>query len=88
MKRKVSEVSRKERSDKKIRVNAALPKEVHDKLKKLAIACDKDKTPLAAEILEIALNNESVVNWFQTKYNKDEAYRIIVVKSNGNVHYS
>jgi hypothetical protein len=37
--------------NKKIRVNASLDKDTHDKLKKLAISCDMTKTMLAYEII-------------------------------------
>ncbi|QAT68075.1 hypothetical protein EQZ20_24700 (plasmid) [Bacillus glycinifermentans] len=88
MKKKVNvEESRKVRSDKKTRVNPSLNQDTHRKLKKLAISCDMTKTMLAAEIIEMAVNNESVIDWFQKKYNVDDAYRIIPVKIQGKIHY-
>uniref|UniRef100_UPI0034A0B180 hypothetical protein n=2 Tax=Bacillus TaxID=1386 RepID=UPI0034A0B180 len=79
---------RKVRSDKKTRVNPSLDSDTHQKLKKLAISCDMTKTQLAAEILKMALNNESVIDWYQKKYNKDDSYRIILARINGELHYS
>ncbi|OJT66836.1 hypothetical protein [Bacillus licheniformis] len=88
MKKKVSvEGIRKERSDKKTRVNSSLDQDTHRKLKKLAISCGMTKTMLAAEIIEMAVNNESVIDWFQKKYNTDDDYRIIPVKIQGKIHY-
>ncbi|KAF2423370.1 hypothetical protein NSQ76_20545 [Bacillus sp. FSL M8-0256] len=79
---------RKVRSDKKTRVSPSLDSDTHKKLKKLAISCDMTKTQLSGEILKMALNNESVIDWFQKKYNKDDSYRIILARINGVLHYS
>lgn len=88
VKKKVSvEGIRKERSDKKTRVNSSLDQDTHRKLKKLAISCGMTKTMLAAKIIEMAVNNESVIDWFQKKYNTDDDYRIIPVKIQGKIHY-
>ncbi|KAA6446899.1 hypothetical protein [Bacillus swezeyi] len=88
MKKKVNvEGNRKLRSDKKTRVNPSLDQDTHKKLKKLAISCDMTKTMLAAEIIEMAVNNESVIEWFQKKYNVDDVYRIIPVNINGKIYY-
>jgi hypothetical protein len=78
---------RKERSDKKTRVNASLDKDTHDKLKKLAISCDMTKTMLAAEIIEMAVNHEGIIDWFQNQYNQNDAYRVIPVQQAGKLYY-
>lgn len=74
---------RKVRSDKKTRVSPSLDSDTHEKLKKLAISCDMTKTQLSGEILKMALNNESVIDWFQ-----NDSYRIILARINGVLHYS
>jgi hypothetical protein len=86
-KESAAQAERKVRSDKKVRVNASLSQETHHRLKKLAISCDMTKTMLAAEIIEMAVNNESIIDWFQKKYNKYDEYRIIPVRNQGKLHY-
>jgi hypothetical protein len=85
--KKESEAERKVRSDKKIRVNASLDQVTHDQLKKLAISCDMTKTMLAAIIIEMAVQNESVIDWLQKNYNKYDEYRVIPIKSGNRLHY-
>lgn len=75
------------RSDKKIRVNASLDQQTHDKLKKLAISCDMTKTMLAAELIEMSVNHIDIIDFFQKRYNHNDQYRVIPVKQNGNVTY-
>lgn len=84
---KIKQPNRKVRSDKKTRVNPSVDHDTHEKLKKLAVSCDMTKTMLAAEIIEMALNNESVINWFQSKYNTNDNYRVIPVKIQGRIMY-
>ncbi|MCF8568156.1 hypothetical protein LLE49_25865 [Alicyclobacillus tolerans] len=80
------EGKRKIRSEKKIHVNPALDSDTHHKLKRLALACDTTKTSLAAELLRIALNTPSLVNWLQDQYGADE-FRVIPMKDQGRVTY-
>lgn len=76
---------RQTRCDKKVNVNPALNQETHAKLKKLALACDKTKTMMAAELIEFCLNNPAVINWFQDRHGADE-YRVVPVVQNGKVY--
>jgi len=78
---------RKSRSDKKIRVNASLDQQTHDKLKKLATSCDMTKTMLATELIEMSVNHIDIIDFFQRNYNHNDQYRVIPVKQNGNVTY-
>ncbi|MCU9601745.1 hypothetical protein [Pallidibacillus thermolactis] len=73
--------------NKKIRVNASLDKDTHDKLKKLAISCDMTKTMLAYEIIKLAVNHVDIIDFFQDRYNQDERYRIIPVRKDGKTYY-
>lgn len=78
---------RKERSDKKIRVNPSLDKDTHAKLKRLALACDIPKTKLAEEIIKLAVNNPSLIEHVQKKFNAADEFRVIPIVANGQVHY-
>lgn len=78
---------KKPRSDKKIRVNASLDQHTHDKLKKLATSCDMTKTMLAAELINMSVNHIDIIDFYQQRYNKNDQYRVIPVKQNGNVTY-
>ncbi|TXC75651.1 hypothetical protein FS935_23090 [Metabacillus litoralis] len=75
------------RSDKKIRVNASLDQDTHDKLKKLAISCDMTKTMLSAEIIKVVVNHIEFIDFLQKKYNKQEQYRVIPVRQDGKTYY-
>ncbi len=75
------------RSDKKIRVNASLDQDTHDKLKKLAISCDMTKTMLSAEIIELVVNHIDFIEFLQKKYNTQEQYRVIPVRKGGKIYY-
>lgn len=75
------------RSDKKIRVNASLDNDTHEKLKKLGISCEMTKTMMAAEIIKMAVNHPEIIDYYQKKYNKDDKYRVIPVKENGRITY-
>lgn len=73
--------------NKKIRVNASLDQDTHNKLKKLAISCDMTKTMLAYEIIKLAVNHTDIIEFLQNRYNKDDQYRIVPIKENGKTHY-
>lgn len=75
--------------DRSNRVHAVLPKLSDDsiyKLKRLALACDQFHTHIAEDILEMALNVPSIINYFQDKYKAKD--RIIPVTKDGKVEYS
>lgn len=73
--------------NKKIRVNASLDQDTHNKLKKLAIACDMTKTMMAYEMIRIVVNHPDFINFLQTRYNQDDQYRVVPIKQNGKIHY-
>jgi hypothetical protein len=79
---------RKTRSDKKYKILPALDSDSHHKLKRLALACDTNKTQLAAEIIRVVVNHTDFINWLQEKYKGPEEFRIIPVRnSNGRLEY-
>lgn len=73
--------------NKKIRVNASLDQDTHNKLKKLAIACDMTKTMMAYEIIKIVVNHTDFIDFLQEKYNKDDQYRIVPIRQDGKTYY-
>lgn len=84
--REAGESPRKVRSDKKTNVNPALDQDTHKKLKRLALACDVSKTSLAAEIIQIALNTPSFINYLQQLHEASD-FRVIPMKENGRITY-
>ncbi len=53
--------------------------------KKLAVSCDMPVAKFLAMLIEDMLNNQSVVEHYQDKYNKNPQYRVkpIVISQNG-----
>lgn len=86
--RRVGNTNRKQRSDKRIRVNLSLSQETYAKLKMLAFACAENSsistTGLASEMVELCLRQPEIINWFQKKYRADK-YRVIPVTSDNGV---
>jgi hypothetical protein len=76
---------RKERSDKRIRVNAGLSQDDHTKLERLAFATRMPKTILAAELIHFCLNNEHMIEYIQKRYKAPDDRRIIPIISNGKI---
>lgn len=85
--RQGEERQRTERSDKKVRVNSPLSKDVHEKLDRLAIACGLSKTGLGAILIELCLNNENIINYIQDKCKDRSRFRIIPSKVDGNLKF-
>lgn len=79
--------SRKERSDKRERVNITTDKDTHEKLRRLAFACGVSKTALMADIANIVLNNENWVNFIQDKYQVNDNYRLTPARIEGRLYY-
>lgn len=69
------------RSDKKHKVLPALDQDTHHKLKRLALACDTNKTQLAAEIIQMVVNHPDIINWLQQKHKGPAEFRIIPVRN-------
>ncbi|WP_026801500.1 hypothetical protein [Pontibacillus halophilus] len=82
------ETQRKERSDKRIRVNLSIDKNTDEKLQMLATACNKPKTTLASEIIKMAVNHLDIIDYYQTKYCTNDKYRVVPIRQNGEIHYS
>jgi len=79
--------NKKPHGNKKIRVNASLDQDTHNKLKKLSISCDMTKTMLAYEIIKLAVNHTDIIEHLQARYNKDDQYRIVPIRQDGRIHY-
>lgn len=69
--------------NKKINVNPALAQNVHEKLDRLAVAIGVTKTSLAAQLIELCLNTESIINFIQQQYQDNSRFRIIPSKLDG-----
>jgi hypothetical protein len=65
-------------SEKK-RIGPYLDEDTHKKLKKLAVACDTNKTDLAARIIKMAVNHPDIIEHLQSHYNQDPDYRVIPI---------
>jgi hypothetical protein len=78
---------RKEREDKKIRVNAGLSQLEHKKLERLSFAVGIPKTILAAELIVLCLNNPGVIDYIQNIHKADEDRRIFPVVEKGKLIY-
>lgn len=76
---------RKEREDKKIRVNAGLTQLEHKKLERLSFAVGVPKTILAAELITLCLNNPGVIDYIQNIYKADEDRRVIPIIEKGKI---
>lgn len=75
-------------SETKHKVLPEISRDAHKKLQLLALACSINKTQLAAEIIEMAVNNPEIINWFQDKYKVRQKERIIpIIDSDGNNRY-
>jgi hypothetical protein len=77
----------KPKQGKKIPVQPSLPKDTHDKLKKLAISCNMTKTKLSEKILTIAVNHPTIIKHLQDTYNTDDFYRIAPIINGEKVDY-
>jgi hypothetical protein len=78
---------RAERSDKKVRVNSSFSKSIHEKLDRLAMACGRTKTALAAYLVELCLQNENIINFVQDQHQNTSRFRIIPSKIDGDVKF-
>jgi hypothetical protein len=78
---------KKQRSDKKIRVNPSLDQDTHRKLKRLSLACDLPKTKLAEEIIKIAVNNPSLIEYIQKVYNASDEFRVVPIVDKGKIYF-
>lgn len=70
-----------------IRKSVSLTNDLNSKAKKLAVSCDLSQAELLSIIIELNLNSVSVIDFLQTKYNKDDQYRLIPIEINGKLHY-
>lgn len=66
-------------SETKHKVLPSISRDAHKKLQLLALVCDINKTQLAAEIIEMAVNSPEIINWFQDKYKVRQKERIVPI---------
>ena len=80
---------KKTRADKKPKIQAYISQEVHDKINRLARACNVSESQIASEMLTYLANHVDYITWIQTKFGvkNDDAFRIIPVKENGHIIY-
>lgn len=71
----------------KKRINATFTQLVHDKLDRLAAACGTTKTELAAYLVELCLNTESIINHVQDQHKEKARFRIIPSRINGEIKF-
>jgi hypothetical protein len=70
------------------RVGVSLSNRYDNKLKRLANACNMKHTTLAAYLIEKALDNIQQVNEIQNEFCTENAYRVIPIRNNGEIHYT
>jgi hypothetical protein len=57
-------------------------------LERLAMACGKTKTELAAHLIDLILNNENFVNYVQEQHKGSSKFRIIPTKLDGELKFT
>jgi hypothetical protein len=70
------------------RVNVSLTNKLNLKLNRLATACNMKPTSLAGLLIERCLNDPRIVSELQKEYCTQSAYKIVLVDSGGELHYS
>ena len=76
---------RKQRSDKKVRVNPSLASDTHEKLEMMALACEVTKTKMAEIIIDMVLNDLKSVDNLQNRLGVNNVYRVQGTDINGKV---
>lgn len=69
------------------RVGLSISNEYDSKLRKLATACNMKHTTLAGLLVEMSLDNVQLINDLQNEYCLQRAYRVRLVRGNGELHY-
>lgn len=70
-----------------VRFSISINNEYNKKLSMLATSCDMTKSEMADQLLRIALDSPSVIEWLQDKFNKVEQYRVKPLTINNKVVY-
>jgi predicted DNA-binding protein len=79
------EKERKQRSDKKIRVNPSFNLDTHDKIVMLARACNTTKTKMVEEIIEMAMKDIESIENIQNNLGANNEFRVQATKVNDQV---
>jgi hypothetical protein len=69
------------------RVNMSLSTHYDTNLRRLATACGMYHTTLAGIILEKCLDSPMLVQELQKEYCIQKAYKVVLVKKDGKIHY-
>lgn len=69
------------------RVNVSLTNKQSFKLNRLATACNMKPTTFAALLIDKGLNDVGLVSELQREYCTQSAYRVIVVRNNGELNF-
>jgi hypothetical protein len=70
------------------RVNMSLSNHYDTNLRRLATACGMYHTTLAGLILEKCLDSPILVQELQNEYCIQKAYKVVLVKKDGKIHYT
>lgn len=70
------------------RVNVSMDNSYHKKLLRLATACNMRPTTLACMLLEMSLDNVDTIRTLQEEYGVHNAYKVVPVKHQGEIHYT
>lgn len=71
-----------------VRRSVSLSNEYDSKLMKLATACRFKPASLVSYLVERCLDDITLVNELQDHFCTQKAYRVVLVKNNGKVHYT
>lgn len=69
------------------RVNVSMTNKQHQKLNKLATACNMRPTSLACLLIEKSLNNIQLVSELQREFAIHTAYRVLPISRKGEIEY-
>lgn len=78
-------VERKQRSDKKIRINPSFNFRTHDNIEKLARACGQTKTKMVEIIVETVFQDIKSIDNLQDRLGIDDTFRVQATEINGEI---
>ncbi len=89
MKKSREEDERKERTDKKERIQIHTISDTKTKFNRIARACNISESELGSKMLTYLVNNPDFVRWIQDQYEipDNDPFRIIPVIENGRLTY-
>jgi hypothetical protein len=89
MKKNRGEDQRKERTDKKERIQIHTIGDTKTKFNRIARACNVSESELGSKMLTYLVNNPDFVRWVQDEYrvSNNDPFRIIPIIENGKLTY-